>query len=189
MIAVLITVPLSTAQNTVVATLTASDGDTDVNAQLRRDITNKHIMAYVSGLGFGILSGAFSTVNVLADMVGPGTIGIYGDSKYFFVATAFLTLSFILLHTFWGVIFFNGLDKKQYYMVALVVGSHMLLSCLTLLNQRTSSRDSPLYLASILPAYVMTVIMGVLAYYIAGGSLANVRSCFPCGNARKYEID
>lgn len=59
----------------------------------------------------------------------------------------------------------------------------------TLLNQRTSSRDSPLYLASILPAYVMTVIMGVLAYYIAGGSLANVRSCFPCGNARKYEID
>lgn len=30
-----ITVPLSTAQNTVVATLTASDGDTDVNAQLR----------------------------------------------------------------------------------------------------------------------------------------------------------
>lgn len=41
----------------------------------------------VSGLGFGILSGAFSTVNVLADMVGPGTIGIYGDSKYFFVAT------------------------------------------------------------------------------------------------------
>lgn len=154
-----------------------------------RDITNKHIMAYVSGLGFGILSGAFSTVNVLADMVGPGTIGIYGDSKYFFVATAFLTLSFILLHTFWGVIFFHGLDKKQYYMVALVVGSHMLLSCLTLLNQRTSSRDSPLYLASILPAYVLTVIMGVLAYYIAGGSLANVRSCFPCGNARKYEID
>lgn len=144
-----------------------------------RDITNKHIMAYVSGLGFGILSGAFSTVNVLADMVGPGTIGIYGDSKYFFVATAFLTLSFILLHTFWGVIFFHGLDKKQYYMVALVVGSHMLLSCLTLLNQRTSSRDSPLYLASILPAYVLTVIMGVLAYYIAGGSLANVRSCFP----------
>lgn len=46
-----------------------------------------YIYVSVSGLGFGILSGAFSTVNVLADMVGPGTIGIYGDSKYFFVAT------------------------------------------------------------------------------------------------------
>lgn len=73
-------------------------------------------------------------------------------------------------------------------MVQYIVTSELSL-LQTLLNQRTSSRDSPLYLASILPAYVMTVIMGVLAYYIAGGSLANVRSCFPCGNARKYEID
>ena len=41
----------------------------------------------VSGLGFGILSGAFSIVNVLADMAGPGTVGIFGDSHYFFLAT------------------------------------------------------------------------------------------------------
>ncbi|CAG2223755.1 APH1 [Mytilus edulis] len=52
-----------------------------------RDITNKNIMAYVSGFGYGIICGAFSIINVLADMVGPGTIGIHGDSKYFFVAT------------------------------------------------------------------------------------------------------
>lgn len=54
--------------------------------------------------------------------------------------SAFLTLSFILLHTFWGVIFFNGLDKKQYYMVALVVGSHMLLSCLVSQDQNNMKR-------------------------------------------------
>lgn len=30
---------------------------------------NKHILAYVSGLGFGIISGAFALVNVLADAV------------------------------------------------------------------------------------------------------------------------
>ena len=41
----------------------------------------------VSGLGFGIISGAFSLVNVLADMSGPGTIGIHGDSQYFFLAS------------------------------------------------------------------------------------------------------
>lgn len=45
----------------------------------------------VSGLGFGIISGAFSLVNVLADMVGPGTIGIHGDSKYFFIASGKLS--------------------------------------------------------------------------------------------------
>jgi len=32
--------------------------------------SNKHILAYVAGLGFGIISGAFSLVNVLADAVG-----------------------------------------------------------------------------------------------------------------------
>jgi gamma-secretase subunit APH-1 len=41
----------------------------------------------VSGLGFGIISGAFSLVNVLGDMAGPGSLGIYGDSQYFFLVT------------------------------------------------------------------------------------------------------
>lgn len=34
-----------------------------------RILENKHILAYVSGLGFGIMSGAFSLVNILADSV------------------------------------------------------------------------------------------------------------------------
>lgn len=34
-----------------------------------RIMENKHILAYVSGLGFGIMSGAFSLVNILADSV------------------------------------------------------------------------------------------------------------------------
>ena len=41
----------------------------------------------VSGLGFGIISGAFSLVNVLSDMTGPGTVGIYGDSQAFFLVS------------------------------------------------------------------------------------------------------
>lgn len=34
-----------------------------------RIVENKHILAYVSGLGFGIMSGLFSMVNLLADAV------------------------------------------------------------------------------------------------------------------------
>uniref|UniRef100_A0A1B0DJM2 Gamma-secretase subunit Aph-1 n=1 Tax=Phlebotomus papatasi TaxID=29031 RepID=A0A1B0DJM2_PHLPP len=30
---------------------------------------NKHILAYVSGLGFGVISGAFAIINILADAV------------------------------------------------------------------------------------------------------------------------
>ena len=41
----------------------------------------------MSGLGFGIISGAFSLVNVLGDMAGPGALGIYGDSQYFFLVS------------------------------------------------------------------------------------------------------
>lgn len=96
---------------------------------------------------------------------------------------SFLSVVCNFCHVFWSNSIIMTFGMLQY----IVTSELSLLQ--TLLNQRTSSRDSPLYLASILPAYVMTVIMGVLAYYIAGGSLANVRSCFPCGNARKYEID
>lgn len=46
-----------------------------------------HFKFLVSGLGFGIISGAFSIVNVLGDMTGPGTVGIYGDSQAFFLVT------------------------------------------------------------------------------------------------------
>lgn len=38
-------------------------------AEDTRITENKHILAYVSGLGFGIISGMFALVNVLADMV------------------------------------------------------------------------------------------------------------------------
>ena len=39
----------------------------------------------VSGLGFGIMSGVFSFVNTLSNSLGPGTVGIHGDSPQFFL--------------------------------------------------------------------------------------------------------
>lgn len=111
-------------------------------------ITNKNILAYgknytwswpwnidltcwtVSGLGFGIISGTFSLVNVLADAAGPGTVGLRGDSNLFFLTSSVTTLCFILLHTAWGVLFFHGLDKKKYLALVWVITSHLLVSCL-----------------------------------------------------------
>lgn len=37
---------------------------------------NKHILAYVSGFGFGIMAGAFSIVNILADTVRMGVLSL-----------------------------------------------------------------------------------------------------------------
>lgn len=115
-------------------------------------------VAYASGYGFGIISGTFAIVNVLSDMIGPGTIGINGHSPDFFVATAFLTLCSILLNTFWGVILFTSLDKGGIHKKlgpAVVVLSHMLFSCVTLANRSLS----PAYSASLVIGYLLLVAM------------------------------
>lgn len=41
----------------------------------------------VSGLSFGIISGVFSVINILADSIGPGIVGIHGDSPYYFITS------------------------------------------------------------------------------------------------------
>ena len=93
---------------------------------------NKHILAYVVGLvrlnnthlrcnnqtpavlqGFGLMSGAFSLVNVLAASLGPGTLGFNGEPHNFFIVSSVMTLCMILLNTAWGVIFFSSLETSK----------------------------------------------------------------------------
>uniref|UniRef100_A0A3Q2YQD4 Gamma-secretase subunit APH-1 n=1 Tax=Hippocampus comes TaxID=109280 RepID=A0A3Q2YQD4_HIPCM len=126
----------------------------------------------LSGLGFGFMSGAFSVVNILADSVGPGTIGIHGDSQHYFLSSAFMTMAIILLHMFWGVVFFDACEKQQWWAVAAVVISHLVVSCLTFQN--------PEYVASLVPTYVILFLMGIWAFYSAGGSLRNLKLCLTC---------
>ena len=49
--------------------------------------TEKILFRLASGYGFGLISGTFAIVNVLSDMTGPGTIGIFGHSQDFFIAS------------------------------------------------------------------------------------------------------
>ncbi|MBN3293680.1 APH1A secretase, partial [Polypterus senegalus] len=129
-------------------------------------------MAYVSGLAFGIISGAFSAINILADSLGPGIVGIHGDSPQYFITSAFLTMAVIFLHTFWGVIFFNACEQRNWWAGSGVVITHLLTSALTFLN--------PWYECSLVPIYILTFGMAVWAYFTAGGSLHNLQLCFLC---------
>ncbi|XP_032887482.1 gamma-secretase subunit Aph-1b-like isoform X1 [Amblyraja radiata] len=129
-------------------------------------------MAYVAGLGFGIMSGAFSVVNILAGSVGPGTVGIFHDSQYYFLTSAFMTMAIILLHTFWSVLFFDGCENKRWWAVVAVISTHLLVSGLTFLN--------PLYEGSLIPAYLIMVLMAAWAYFTSGGSLQNLQNFFLC---------
>lgn len=140
---------------------------TDDSTQL---IENKHILAYVSGLGFGIISGAFSLVNVVADAVGPATMGLKSGTEMFFITSAATSLCFILLHTFWSVIFFNALDNGNKIQVAAVVSSHLLVSLLTLLNRYQ------IYSATLIPLYAIVIFTMVCAFRVAGGSFASFKA-------------
>lgn len=44
--------------------------------------------------------------------------------------SAFMTLVIILLHVFWGIIFFDGCEKKKWSALLVVLLSHLLVSAL-----------------------------------------------------------
>jgi len=139
-----------------------------------RIFANRHILSYVVGLGFGMMSGAFSLVNVLADSIGPGTVGFNGEPQDFFMVSALQGMAMILLQTFWGVIAFDALDRKKWMNLVYVWSTHLLVSCLTLLNEQQ------LYWASIIPMYIVLVVTTFLAFKVAGGQFSKVVSCLKC---------
>lgn len=139
--------------------------------------TNTHLidrktMAYAAGLGFGIMSGVFSLVNVLADSIGPATMGLKAGSDKFFLVSACLTLCFILLHVFWSIIFFPALDQRNMVQIAWVVVTHLLASTLTLLNAGGH------YAAAIVPNYIIVILTGCVAFHAAGGTVNGLKSSF-----------
>ncbi|KAJ8672583.1 hypothetical protein QAD02_003842 [Eretmocerus hayati] len=133
---------------------------------------SRDIFAYVCGLGFGLMSGAFAYINVLSDAMGPATMGLLHGNEYFFLISAATTLCFILLHTFWGVIFFSALDNKRWWLVGGVVVSHLLASCVTLLN----SYDY--HIASLFLVYGELLVTTAVAFNVSGGTVQNLLKCF-----------
>uniref|UniRef100_A0A8C6HTU4 Gamma-secretase subunit APH-1 n=1 Tax=Mus spicilegus TaxID=10103 RepID=A0A8C6HTU4_MUSSI len=69
----------------------ASEGLKSINPE--ETAPSMRLLAYVSGLGFGIMSGVFSFVNTLSNSLGPGTVGIHGDSPQFFLNSVRISAS------------------------------------------------------------------------------------------------
>ncbi|XP_062369109.1 gamma-secretase subunit APH-1A isoform X2 [Cinclus cinclus] len=129
-------------------------------------------MAYVAGVGFGLMSGAFSMINLLADALGPGTVGIHGDSQLYFLTSAFMTMVLIFLHTFWGILFFHGCEHRRWWEIAAVVIMHLTVSGLSFCN--------PLYVGSLVPSYLLMAGAAAWAYLLSGGSAQNLRRFLLC---------
>ncbi|ELW71316.1 Ras-related protein Rab-8B [Tupaia chinensis] len=86
--------------------------------------------------------------------------------------SAFMTLAVILLHVFWGVVFFDGCEKEKWYVLLIVLLSHLLVSAQTFV--------SPHYGLNLASAYIIMVLMGVWAFFVAGGSCRSLRLCLLC---------
>lgn len=137
-------------------------------------VDNKHILAYVAGLGFGLMSGLFALMNVLADIVGPATVGLRGTQQDFVMESAALTLCFTLLHVFWSVIFFAALDNKNYIHLGWVIASHFLASGCSFFN------SNQLFAASFVPCVALVIVNAVVAFRVAGGTLTSLKLSLKC---------
>lgn len=149
---------------------------------------NRHILSYVVGLGFGIMSGIFSMINVLADSVGPGTVGLMDKTpRDFFMISAVLCLCMIFLNTFWGVLAFDALDNKKWINLCFVWMSHLTVSCLTLLNQNPSVQS---YAGSVIPIILVTIVTMVFSFFIAGGTKSAIIECLtPTQSFRRSNLE
>jgi len=98
------------------------------------DIFNVTSFAYVGGLGFGLISGLFAILNMLVALKGPGTLGYYDEPMDFIDFYAIQTLVSILNHITFTVIVSVAFQAKSFIKIGVVIGLHMLSSCLTLLN-------------------------------------------------------
>lgn len=82
----------------------------------------------VSGLGFGLMNGAFALMNVLTDHIGPGTVGLKGDSHYFLLVSALTALAFTLLNVSWSVIMSQSVETSDKRLAVVVLVSHLLVT-------------------------------------------------------------
>ncbi|KAL7305711.1 hypothetical protein TKK_0001965 [Trichogramma kaykai] len=124
---------------------------------------SRDVFSYVCGFGFGIMSGVFSMSNVLSESFGPGTMGLKSGNEYFFIVSAGITLCIIMLHTLWGITFFAALDNKNWFLIVWVVGSHMFVSLITLLNAEEY------HATCIFTLYAMLLINVAVAFNVSNG--------------------
>ncbi|XP_006831622.1 PREDICTED: gamma-secretase subunit APH-1B isoform X2 [Chrysochloris asiatica] len=88
------------------------------------------------------------------------------------LAYAFMTLGIVLLHIFWGIVFFDGCEKRRWCTLLVVLLTHLLVSALTLI--------SPHYGINLVSSYTVLVLMGIWAFFVAGGSFRSLKLCLLC---------
>eukprot|EP00051_Salpingoeca_urceolata_P027779 m.483238 g.483238 ORF g.483238 m.483238 type:complete len:252 (-) comp22846_c0_seq1:152-907(-) len=147
-------------------------GDDGSGVKITRDK-----IAFVSGIGFALMSAGIQFNIPLENSGGPGTLPSPGcESHSYFVILALVVQNFGFLHMFWSVIMHGALEARnspdaaksgwfvfsEDWKVAFVVLGHLGASLLTLNNDQGGACGGTLA-----PLYILTVVTGALAWQSA----------------------
>ncbi|KAJ3147616.1 gamma secretase complex protein [Geranomyces variabilis] len=109
---------------------------------------NQPINAFVTGLGFGIMSGLISYISQLAESSGPAILPCAScpGTDVFFIG-AITTCLFIFLHAAWNMIAFDGWYRGSWLPFAFSAACHYGASYGTLLTPSTVSNGCVISIA------------------------------------------
>lgn len=141
---------------------TSRTNEIQLNSSEISEFKDRIPLSYVSGLGFGLMNGAFSLMNVLTDFIGPGTVGLQGDSTYFLLVSSLTALAFILLNVSWSILMSEYIEKKDKRLAIIVLTTHLFATTITFINRYH------LQLISIVVVYSLTLLCGLGAFKVAG---------------------
>ncbi|KAH8870150.1 Gamma-secretase subunit APH-1B [Schistosoma japonicum] len=119
-------------------TVLANDYDNSTGVQIIVGDNNNNIVqldhrtvAYVSGLGYGLMSCIIQLLRILIDSYGPG-IFMYStwDSKTFFLFASCQCMCISMLQVFWSLILFTGFVQRVYSQIIFVYSMHFGLAAL-----------------------------------------------------------
>ncbi|CAL8095748.1 unnamed protein product [Calicophoron daubneyi] len=97
-------------------------------------ILSHQIVAYVAGLGFGVMSCVVELLRLLHESYGPGIHFDNLESKFFFVVAAFQAMCLSMMQIFWSLVLFAAFEMRAYVQLISVYVVHLAISCLSLLN-------------------------------------------------------
>ncbi|XP_018645655.1 gamma-secretase subunit aph-1, putative [Schistosoma mansoni] len=112
----------------------------DINNNNNHAIQLDHLtVAYVSGLGYGLMSCIIQSLRILIDSYGPG-ITIYStwNSRTFFLFSSCQCMCISMLQVFWSLILFSAFVQRAYGQIILVYFMHFGLAGMSLINTYSS---------------------------------------------------
>ncbi|CAH8511422.1 unnamed protein product [Schistosoma turkestanicum] len=121
-------------------------GDRNIVDDNNNSKNNKNIVqidhltvAYVSGLGYGLMSSIIQLLRILIDSYGPG-IMMYStsDPKTFFLLPSCQCMCISMLQVFWSLILFAAFVQRAYGQITLVYFMHFGLAGMSLVNTFSS---------------------------------------------------